>query len=214
MMQRDLIRLYYSIRPYLRNSSEVVFGDMALKNDNLKNHLEILVSLKTLPKKESFLSKYVKTKYMNLDLSKYSFKFHKGADYFYDSAYNEMYGDTRHQFILSHNHECEDGSVCDEFIAFLGFEFYPKLILVSQIQGVKGKQEFLKSFKWSKALLNVAIDFANEVEIPEIGVLPSKRSKWTSVRYNENGAKMYYDVTAKREGFKYDEEMGIYVKKL
>ena len=141
------------------------------------------------------------------DFSDFTIERHFGrGKYIHDSKCNKIYGGTNFQFIL-----CEKGL----FSACLGFEFYKKdSILIPQIQGVKGRGKSLESIRWPNALLNLTTEWARKLDLSEIMVLPHDRSFWPIVELNKKGAKMYYDITAKREGFNYDSEKKVFLKKL
>lgn len=112
--------------------------------------------------------------------------------------------DSPYQFIL------QKGTL---LLANLGFEVHESdsAILVTQIQGVTGRKDYLDPLKWSKLLLHVAQRFAFDSDFENVWVLPAERNGWEEVRSSET-AKLIYDVTARREGFKYDEGKGVYVK--
>ncbi len=99
----------------------------------------------------------------------------------------------------------------DKPLAMIGFEPVRNAILVSQLQGVKGA-DYLSDLKWPNALLNTAFRWAHVNMIPEVLVLPHTRNRYESVRINKTGAKMIYDVTAKREGFRFDPERQVYCR--
>ena len=128
------------------------------------------------------------------------------SESFRDSECNQIWSDTICQFIFE-----EKGL----YSACLGFEYYNKnSILVPQIQGVSGRGRSLESIKWPNALLNLTIKWAKAFNFSEIMVLPSKRNQWEGVKSKNSRAKMYYDFTAKREGFEYDSERQVFFKKI
>lgn len=94
-------------------------------------------------------------------------------------------------------------------VASISFEAQQGAILVNQIQGVEGQQDKLKPIKWERGLLAYVCDWAAEHGVPEVRVLPHYKNKWERVKKN---GKMLYDVTAKRSGFKFDEQMEVYRK--
>lgn len=118
---------------------------------------------------------------------------------YFDSAYN---------FCLTY----EKG-----LIGSLGFTPDEGSILINQIQGAKGKQELLKPFKWTKALLAYAVDWAQRNNIPSVIVQSAKNNHWRQKLAKQgrdlHQLKMLYDVTAQRSGFKLNED-GDYVKHL
>jgi hypothetical protein len=185
----------YEIRNFFRS----------ITNPYLTKKLEEFEKGKQINDFPSFLEKFRKKSSLETDLSDYSVKLSFGLNYIYDGRCNEICRDSYYQFILNHN---------DSFAAILGFEPHKDFILITQIQGVKGKKDILKPIKWTNALVNIALDWASQSNLSEVFILPQKRNKWEQVRKNGNGAKMYYDVTAKREGFKYDSDREVYVKKI
>jgi len=119
-----------------------------------------------------------------------------------ESAYDEQYFDAPYSMVLIHN----EGA-----IAAISFEPHPGALLVPQIQGVRRERAKLERLKWPKALLRLVTDFAEDYDIPEVWVLPSVKNKWTEVAGSDGGF-LRYDVTARRSGFKYDEQKKVYVK--
>ena len=102
-----------------------------------------------------------------------------------------------------------------KFIANAGFTPSKKSILIQQIQGVKCAEEKLKPLKWSKMLIKIITNWAEDMKIENAYLLPHKRNIWGQVGDNRTGTKkLIYDVTAKREGFKYDPKKEVYVKRL
>ena len=102
----------------------------------------------------------------------------------------------------------------DRYVSDLGFDFRDNSILVSQIQGVRGNQKALKSVYWSQALLDMVTDWAGKQGLEKAYVMPSKRSKWETVKENVSGAYLLYDKTAKKNGFKYNKDLEVYEKSL
>ena len=125
------------------------------------------------------------------------FSFEHNGNY----SYERLFPDSNYLFILHKN---------GLPLSMLGFESQLNAVLISQIQGVKGRHDLLKSIKWPNALVNIAVQWAEHAGISEVQILPHERSKWGRVKDNSNGAKFYYDITAKKEGFKYDSEMKVY----
>lgn len=153
-----------------------------------------------------FLERFRKKDFQEADLSSYSVLMNSGLgwNYYNNYKYSQYYADSRYHFLLTQK---------DKLAAILGFEPYGESILVTQIQGNRIIEAPFKPIKWANALLNLTCHWASLAGIQEVLVLPSERNFYPVVRENQNGAKMYYDVTARREGFVYDNERKVYVKK-
>lgn len=121
---------------------------------------------------------------------------------FYD---NSVYRDAAYNFLLA------KGS---QLLANLGFETCPNSILIEQIQGVYGEQKNLAPIKWPRALIRIATDWARKNHISKAYVLPFERNRWRDILDDNPGAKLFYDVSAKKEGFRYDSEKQVYAKRL
>ncbi|OGF27600.1 hypothetical protein A2303_02945 [Candidatus Falkowbacteria bacterium RIFOXYB2_FULL_47_14] len=98
-------------------------------------------------------------------------------------------------------------------IACLGFTVKDeKTLRIEQLQGVLGKREYLKGLRWERMLIRLLIKVAPGLGYEKIYVQPGKNNRW--VGNDLKTFKLRYDVSAKREGFKYDPENGDYVLKL
>ncbi|MBT4257634.1 hypothetical protein HOD88_00420 [archaeon] len=158
------------------------------------------------PEEDSEMREKLGDSIRNADLSRYSVKYHFGkGESFFDNYRNRVYGDVNLKFILQHS---------NQYSAAIGFEFTSKGILIPQIQGVPNKKKSLQPIKWSRALIRLVSNWAEEMGIPEVSVLPISRNYWDRVSGNIGGQKMLYDVSAKREGFKHDSERMLFVKSL
>jgi len=113
-----------------------------------------------------------------------------------------IFRDVSRQFTLS----LDDSVLCT-----LGFEAADRSVFIEQVQGALGKLE-LTSFYWPRALINVAVQWAQIHHIPQVWVLPKSRNLYWEVSKGENHSHLIYDVSAKREGFVYDSKAGIYRK--
>lgn len=117
-----------------------------------------------------FLEEYRKEDFSHTDLSDYSVTRHLGNHYFGEDWGNIIYGDTKFQFVLGHK---------DKFVACVGFEpVEKKRLLVSQIQGVKGRQKALRPIRWTNALLDLTTRWASDVGFLEVLVLPGERNRY------------------------------------
>jgi len=151
----------------------------------------------------TFLAKYKKQDFSVEDLQGYSFDVDHGigpskrmnlerVSRWYDAPYT---------FVLMQDFNP---------LATLSFQAESKAVLISQIQGVKGSEGKLKPLKWARGVIGLTCDWAKQNAIPEVRVLPSTRN--TSPKVQERGF-MNYDIPARREGFKYNEESQLYVKR-
>ncbi|MBI2650771.1 hypothetical protein HYX04_05690 [Candidatus Woesearchaeota archaeon] len=82
---------------------------------------------------------------------------------------NDRYFDATFNFCLTY-----EGNL----IASLGFEPADKRIFVKQIQGVKGNVNALKPFRWERALVQYAVQWAERYGIPEIEIVSVDNLKW------------------------------------
>lgn len=102
----------------------------------------------------------------------------------------------------------------DEFVGVLGFEPAENSVLIQQIQG----QCKDNSIRWPRALISIAARWAFHHEIPEAYVLPYERNRWEPVRNQVShggepvNTRLIYDVSAKREKFKWDEKKQVFVR--
>ena len=96
----------------------------------------------------------------------------------------------------------------DELIATLGFEIEGTAMLIWQIQGVRGQGERLAPIRWSRALLEHAVEWARDVGATEAYVASIDHNEWAARRghLDRGRGKLLYDVTAKRSGFKRGED--------
>ncbi|MBI4116212.1 hypothetical protein HY449_00535 [Candidatus Pacearchaeota archaeon] len=118
---------------------------------------------------------------------------------------NLFYSDTFYRIMLTHR---------EWPISFSSFQFVKnpeEAILIGQIQGIKGAEASLSPLRWPNALVNFVLDLARESNIPEVWILPWEKNQWNNNEVKGNPI-MYYDITAKREGFDYDEKMEVYRK--
>lgn len=101
----------------------------------------------------------------------------------------------------------------DEYLACIGFDVVRNRVIVTQIQGSRGKRKTLSLVKWERMLLAILIDWAKKNKFRQIKVIRAKDQNW----YQTHRAQqmfMHYDVTARRSGFSFDSESNQYVKTL
>ncbi len=117
----------------------------------------------------------------------------------YGQRFKKKYFDSTFNFCLTHD---------DDLIATLGFEIVGRALIVWQIQGVKGQGRRLRPIKWSRALLKYCAGWAKSVGVTEINVVSVEHNQWTATHghLDKERGKLLYNVTAKRCGFKRDED--------
>lgn len=142
-----------------------------------------------------YLKKFLRKKFQNnedklgVELSSYGIH----LDYGRRSKRFPRYYDAHYNFVLTH---------AGEAIASIGFDISDRgVITVKQIQGVKGRKWELTPFRWEKLLLMLTVDYASKHGLRQVRVLPAEFNDWNKTI--EGGkAKLFYDVTPKRCGFK------------
>ncbi len=207
-LARELDRFKPDHQLFEEISGIPVFLEEFRKKPDEKDFRKKLDSLFDLPE---FVFHEQKAELENADLSQYRVLLSRGTSriQFGDHRKNSIYRDAPYNFLL----------VKDEtLLAGLGFETCDKAILIEQIQGVAGRQKQLSPIKWPRALIRIATNWAVKNNVPQVYVLPAERNKWKNVSnlisLNSLNVKLFYDVSAKREGFRYDAEKQVYVKKI
>jgi hypothetical protein len=113
-------------------------------------------------------------------------------------------------------------------IAVIGFEKKSTYLFVQQVQGVKGKREYLLPLCWEQLLYRTVILFGYEIGVKEIRVLPAFRSNYhpygnpecsQNLSLEESRARAtrlsrIYDEESQRCGFKWVERMRTYTYSL
>ena len=180
-----------------------VFLEKFRKKPDEKKFIKRLDGIFYLPE---FLFNKQKAELENADLSQYKVLLSRGTSriQFGDHYKNSVYRDAPYNFLLAKG---------ETLLANLGFETCDQAILIDQIQGVAGRQKHLAPIKWPRALIRLATNWAAKNNIPQVYVLPAERNKWKEVLdINSSNSKLFYDVSAKREGFRYDSQKQVYVK--
>lgn len=117
-------------------------------------------------------------------------------------VYDEFFRDARYTFHLRYEHAT---------VAGIGFDIVEdKVIVVTQIQGMKGATESLKLLKWERLLLAIVVAWARDQEYKEVRVQRAEKNIWIGHGNSRSSFKMHYDVTAKRSGFEFDKELGCF----
>ena len=108
-------------------------------------------------------------------------------------------------------------TIRDTAIACIGFNvddtLNPSVCTVVQIQGVRGKECDLMSFKWERMLVKLAIDWARGMGVKTMKVVMSVNQRWY-YESKKDSFYMKYDVTARRSGFKLNPQEKIYFLEL
>lgn len=194
--------------------SEAVIPYMG-KRFSKVNNLELFLSLPKVNfgrgKKVGFvdvpelLQKFKKERFREINFSTYSLFFCVGKGISREDELERVfYGDTYYHFVLRNN---------NFYAAVLGVEFQnSREMIISQIQGVREMKDSLEPFYWTKAMVFVGLEFALRNKIERVMILPAERNKWWSHVQDANLIYLYYDVTAKKMGFKYDSKRLMYIK--
>lgn len=130
---------------------------------------------------------------------------------------SEVYFDTHFNFLLCRKNEAlaclgfeildaaEDeysAVICPSNSQHVSDSFPKDILVIRQIQGVRGAEKYLRYLRWEKLLLQVIIDWAFGNGFEEIRVQAARLNRWLS---SQEGArarfKMRYDVTPRRMGF-------------
>lgn len=88
-------------------------------------------------------------------------------------------------------------------VACIGFDLFPELVRVRQIQGVYGMGPKLHAFPWERALLESVIAIAAAQHCPAIEVQPAATNSWNRGvgSSRERLFRQRYDDTARALGF-------------
>jgi len=159
-----------------------------------------------------FLEKFLREPFggqvINFSDYQIQLSFDTGRDY----RFNGIYKDAPYCFILTRKYK-EEREFALACIAFEPFTLFKKILVVKQIQGVRGKQNELKFFRWEKMLLAIVIEWARANRFKRIDVLRAQDTEW----FNEGRKEalyLKYDVTARRSGFKFDPDCNRYTMAL
>lgn len=98
-------------------------------------------------------------------------------------------------------------------IACISFDVEEDIAIVKQIQGVRGVEEALKPLRrWERMLLRITADWASRHGFRQVRVQRAEDSKYygNNPKYQEKFV-LRHNVTARREGFQFDEKSGYYV---
>ncbi len=132
-----------------------------------------------------------------------------------NSPFNGIYCDAEYNFVLTRGPVPKKKSITQASVhgamACISFnlEMGPG-IFIKQLQGVEGAGTLLKAFRWEKMLLKVVTDWAKAHDYTKVRLQRAEDNSWKNIVGIEK-LKIRYDVTAKRSGFKYDEESRTYV---
>ena len=77
--------------------------------------------------------------------------------------------------------------------------------VVRQLQGVKGQHKLLNGVRWERMLLDVVTDWARSHKCDGVACIRGQDSAW-AYKVREDKLYLRYDVSARRNGFRYDEK--------
>ena len=173
-------------------------------NKKLFQELEKFSSKETLNflNVPNLLEKYRKKTYPNEDLTEFIVRYNYGIDYDENGfTSNPVYMNVPYHLFLRKK---------EKVVAVLGFEPHASAILIAQIQNARDSAEDLRPLKWSNGLVNISLEWAKQMKIPEVWLLPRQRNCSHAVKEKLLRTQALYDKTAIKEGFKYDSEMQVF----
>lgn len=130
--------------------------------------------------------------------------------------FKRIYHDTEYSFILTKASSA--GIRRDAELACIGFDLTRSelgnvRIRITQIQGVRGREEGLRSIKWERMLAFLVLCWAKAQGFESVEIQPGKRNEWYR-KVRDKPFHMRYDVTARRLGFVYIKDREMYEMKL
>jgi len=140
------------------------------------------------------------------DFSKYILEFDQRQSDGFSDRFHLRYLDAEFNMCITHG---------ESLVALLGFEIWDMKMTIQQIQGIRAKASLLSPFRWEKALVTYAVDWARNNDIDEVILVSAKNNSHILAeppipeRY-----RLRYDVTARRCGFRKDPESGNYILNL
>lgn len=148
----------------------------------------------------SLLNRFRKNNgHADLDLNR--FELRRTTTTGYISSDHSFYADGSTTFLLCYK-------IGSESIVVAGIGFIDatkqNTLVVTQIQGVRGKREYLAPLKWERMLLALVTEWARAKGARVIKVLAGCKNSW----FSDSSKKefyMRYDITARRSGFRLEE---------
>lgn len=173
-------------------------------NINLPDYLRKFSKNSPEPPKPSVKEKLIKKmlRLVGMEYSGYDIYVYRGARRGLGTLYRDIFFDAAYSFVLIKSGK----AICS-----IGFNIDRdnNIIIVKQIQGVKGMQKELSPFRWEKMLLQILIDWAKQYSFKRIDVIRSVDSEWQN-EANAQDLYIKYDVTARRMGFIYNKKLEVY----
>jgi hypothetical protein len=113
----------------------------------------------------------------------------------FGQRFRDKYFDATYNLCLT-----RDGAL----VASLGFDLDGDDMNVWQLQGVRGQAPALRSLRWERALLDRAVEWARSSAVSTVYVASADHVHWAADpgHLDPARAKLRYDVTAKRCGFR------------
>ncbi len=153
-----------------------------------------------------YLEKFLKNNNTASDEYSLFLAFQKG----YDPHYINICLDGDYGFILtSKTYNGKILEVSNRALACVSFTIHGSNIVIQQLQAVKGMVP--ADLRWEKLFIQLVIDWAFTHGYSRVGIIQAKDHKYF-IRTRANDLYVRYDVTAKRCGFKLDDQSGIYFK--
>ena len=202
----------FSVKPYVGYGEDTaswieaqkILGNNDLKLKDIEKKFDSFYKNRKEVLDLSFVESFLKPVF-NGKLSNYFVKKQFGFGWFGNNKKGKTFSDGFWKYVLGSG---------EEYCAVLSFETLKDSILVTQMQGF-GNLSLLKPIRSSDLLLAIVEEDMRNLPIKEINILPYFRSRWPLVRQNfQNTYKRKYDQPAKRRGYFYDSEKGVWVKKL
>jgi hypothetical protein len=129
------------------------------------------------------------------------------SSFFGVSTLHAVYADAEYGFVL-----CDD-VVRMKPVALVTFDIAEDegrpLTIVRQLQGVKGRAPSLRGIRWERMFLTMVVDWARTHGHGAVACIQGRQSRWA---YHDafRSFRMRYDVSAKRNGFRLDERLGLW----
>ncbi|HTP56691.1 MAG TPA: hypothetical protein VMJ72_00215 [Candidatus Paceibacterota bacterium] len=122
-----------------------------------------------------------------------------------NQRFGKVYADGDYGFVLENVMPLAD-PVPLAVVTFDIREIHPdgSCVVIRQLQGIKHRREYLVGIRWERMLLAVVTDWARFHGYAGVACIRGKDSKWA---YHCKASTLYlrYDVSARRNGFRYDE---------
>ncbi|MBI5224081.1 hypothetical protein HY990_06705 [Candidatus Micrarchaeota archaeon] len=134
----------------------------------------------------------------------------------FSCGYGKLFGDPKRKTHYYDKHLAAVITKDERPLACASYDDRDGVLTISQIQGTYGEEELQKNLRWEKALIFAIEELAKKMPwVRKLVVIGAKNSMYSEVKgLSEPGEEGYlrYDVTARRCGFKKNDETGNYEK--